>query len=442
MRAGVPVLAALWALAACNGRGGGPVGTGFPGPCDEANERLGFTACVHGLSDEGTWTTVAKVATAVDQVRLTKHLVPMADTDDALPPLLANSNAFALHSEFLAETFPETFGGLDQEGYRELVLGADRPYASGNLVELADPDGDGQRRFGFVIWDYHNQPDETVTLAQAIQVWQALAPMVAPLTEAELLFLPYTDNQVAAAADWQAPFPVQGFDDSVIYEAYTPAVGFGTLRLVDVAELEALEAEGALGWQDLVVFDAAPFDLERVVSGVVTGSRQTGLSHLNVRSAARGTPNCFRASAQEVLAPYEGLLVRLECGEDALSVRSATLAEAEAFWAELRPEAVDIVVPDLDSTVILPLLDLPPATAAEREANVATYGSKGAWLGLLYQRISAQQQLEGLVVPMSAYAAFLEQPWQGAPGGEASFAVALETWFADEDFLADAALRR
>ncbi len=401
---------------------------------------------MHSLDSDTAWTTISKVAPAKDQERIAKHMVPMRGTQTALRPLLANSSAFDLHSDFLAETFPDEFEGLDQEGYRELVLGVDRPFASGNLVELTATGASGGSRWGFVVWDTPNQADQTVSLAQAEQVFEALSPMVEALSAEPLVFIAYTDNQRQAAEDWGslAPFETWDWQQTVDYEAYTEAVAFGTLRLVDVADLEELEEDGLLGWQDVLVFDEAPFDLERVVSGVVTGSRQTGLSHLNVRAASRGTPNCYQHLAQAHLEPYEGLLVRFECGEDRLDIRTADLDEAEAFWEELRPDPVDVVGPDLETLALVPLLDLPTDSADDREANVAAYGAKGANLGLLYQRISTHLQLEGFVVPMSAYAAHMAQeapPMDGAPEG-ASFQEVVDVWFADEDFLSRADLRR
>jgi len=395
---------------------------------------MGITACVHLLPDRHTWETVAKEAPAVDQDRLTKHFVPMEGTETALTPLLANANEFELHSEFLWRTFPDEFPDMNQELYRELVLGSDRPFASGNLVELTI---DGETRWGFVIWDRPAEADETVTLDQATQVYEALRPMVAELSDSPPLFLPYTDNQVNAAAGWDAPFEIRGFASNIDYEPYTQGVGYGTLRLVELQDLEDLEESGEIGWQDILILDEAPFDLERVVSGVVTGGRQTGLSHLNVRSAARGTPNCFVADALEAFEAYDGALVRLECGESDYSVEVASLDDAEAWWSELQPDPVEVPAPDLETTELVPLLELPTDTTTERAQAVAAYGAKGAQLATLYQRISAAQQLEGFVVPMSTYATFLDGDYDGR-----TFAETLDDWWADDDFVADAALRR
>lgn len=435
-----PFLAAL-ALSGPFATGCPQGGGGLPGPCAEVNERLAMTACVHALPDEAAWLRVSLPGEASDQLRAAKHLVPMAGTETSLTPLLVNSHAWELHSDFLPEAFPEEFAGLDQDAYRDLVLGAHRAFASGNLVELSVEPG-APRAFAATVWDDPADPEGTLTEAQATAVLDGLGPMIAALSPEPLALLPLTEAQAEAARGWG--LPVASLDEAVVYEVYTPAVGFGTLRLVDAAELEEATAAGEVGWQDLLVLDEAPFDLEAVVSGLVTGSRQAGLSHLNVRSAARGSPNCFLAEAQDKLAVYEGLLVRLECGEESLGVRTASLDEAEAAWEALRPEPAEIPTPDRTTRELVGLLELPTETLADRDAAVAAYGAKGASLAALYQRISPGLQLEGFLVPASAYADFMAQPATGLDGaleGE-SFEALVLRWHADPDFLSDAALRR
>lgn len=411
------------------------------GPCRDASERLGYIACVHVLESWEAWREISVEVASIDQLRVAKHLIPEPGTDTALIPLVANANAFELHSEFLRVAFPDEFPTMDQEEYQDLVLGVDRPFMSGDLIEMVDG------TWTFFIWDRPDVVAETATLEEVTLAWEGLSPLVEALSGGSLAFLPNTANQLAAAKTWtDAPFPIRGVDTGVVYEAYTQGAGFGTVRMVDVADLDALSAEGAFGWQDLLVLDEAPFDLERVVSGIVTGSRQTGLSHLNVRSAARGTPNCFVAHAQEALAEWEGQLVRLECAANGLSVRAAEPAEADAFWEELRPEPTTIPAPDLETRDMPGLLDLPTGSAADRAAGLAAYGSKGANLAVLYQRIDPRLQLEGMLVPMSAYADFMEASSWTVDLGEGpnrySFAETLDAWMADEDFLTDYATRR
>ena len=104
------------------------------------------------------------------------------------------------------------------------------------------------------------------------------------------------------------------------YEVYFEAVSFGRVKLFDVAGFEAAVDSVSFGWQDILVLEETPFDILTVISGVVTGTRQGQLSHVNIRSAARGTPNCFVRDPLTTLAEWEGKLVRLACTATGLEI--------------------------------------------------------------------------------------------------------------------------
>ena len=325
----------------------------------------------------------------------------------ALESLFINVNAYVLHYDFLLAAFPEEFPGLTQQDYLKLVTGGpDRPYLAGNLTEYKDGNN---TYFGFSIWDDPAQPDTTITLSQAKHVFKQLEQRV-ELTP--LVFVPYSSAQRDAAEDWDAPFPIQGIDSNLTYEPYTMGVGYGTLRLYDMEQFQDATESAEYGFQNILALSDAPFDVERVISGAVTGTRQGELSHLNVRSAARGTPNCYIANPLEALADWEDQLIRLECNESGWSVRSATWDEAEAFWDALKPDPVDLDTPDAHQ-VLTGLLTLDTTTVEARAAANRRYGPKGTNLATLYQRIDADLQLHGFVIPFAWYHEFVTtESWQ------------------------------
>ena len=411
------------------------------GPCDDANARLGVLACVHSVPDDVMWWVVSGSSTTGDVTRLASYMTPATDAAP-LPTLYVNQNLFPLHYDLLTQAFPDLYAGLTWDQYGELVAGPDRTYLAGDLS--AHRDDDGSVWYGFVVWERAAEADTTVTLAQVTAAYDAITETfgVAPVS-----WVPYTENQEAAAQSWgETPFPIREVDDDVDYEVYTQGTGYGTVRGYTLADLDQATADAAYGYQDLLVLDEAPLDLERVVAGVVTGSRQGALSHINVRSAARGTPNCYVADPLTKLADWEGLLVRFTCGEDAFSLDLTTEAEAQAWWDSIRPDPVDVPTPDLSWTALTPLLELPTDTAAERDLNLSRYGAKGSNLGTLYQRIPAEYQLDGFVIPFWYYDRFVrEATWTvdlGAGEVEASFQETLDAWLSDPAFLTDAAVRR
>jgi hypothetical protein len=397
------------------------------GACGDASRELELLVCRHRIDSWEQWDELAVDATPVDEQSSTKWLMP-AGPEARLPTLFANSQVWDLHSTMLATAFPEQHPGITQREYSRMVLEDPPVYYSGNISVFLR--SDGSTFLGFIVWDDPADASTTQTYQEVLEVWKELdnCTDLGPLT-----FVPNSRNQEDAAADWDAPFAIAGRDDSIPYEVYSPGEAFGTLRLQPLDELAQAEEDASFGWQDILVFDEAPLDLERIVSGIVTGSRQGELSHLNVRSAARGTPNCYLRAPFDALADWEGQLVRFECGQDDWDVRSATQAEAEAWWEDIRPDPVTVPTPDFQTAEIVGLLQVDTSSASAREAAVAAYGSKGSNLATLYQRIDADLQLNGFLVPMALYG---EQMAQGG------LQERIEALHVDEGFLSDPAQRR
>jgi pyruvate,water dikinase len=408
--------------------------------CAEAAERLGYSACEHRIPDEDTFTNLTIASSAVDQMRVGKYLSP-ATEDARIPPVFIDVDAFSLHYDFLITAFPDLFSGLSTSEYEQLTISPQtREFYAGTYSLYLD----GSTFFyGFTVWDDPEDDTTVPTLADVTSVWQTLQER---FEIGELAFVPTSEAQADEAATWEdPPFTVKGLAD-VEYEAYNTGAAYGTLRLYTLEELAKATKEGAFGYQDILVISEAPSDLERVVSGIVTGTRQGDLSHLNVRSLARGTPNCYVADPHDALADYADTLVRFECGESDYSVAPTTQAEAEAWWESIRPDPVEICEPDLETTALIGLLELPTDTAEQRTDYRCTYGTKGTNLATLYQRIDSDYQFSGFLIPFAWYDRFMQSTtWTvdlGQGEGEHTFAETITAWHQDDAFLTDASVRR
>jgi hypothetical protein len=417
--------------------GGEPTG-GAPTACDEAATRLGQRVCMHAVADADDWAALSLPVDLVDQVRTGKYLVP-ARADARLPALVMDVNTYALHFELLRHGFPALFGELDPAGYEALISDpAQREFYAGPITEYRT--ASDERVFGFVAWDPQTDLETTLRCEQFQELHAALAQI---FTVGPLAAVPTGDLQREVLANCDVP----QFDAAaaVEYEAYTVAAGFGTIRRYTPAEFTAATAAVAYGFQDILVLQEAPLDVERVISGAITGGRQAELSHLNVRSAARGTPNCYLRDAHARLAGWDGQLVRIECKKANLEIRGATPEEAEAWWDQLRPEPVDMPEPDLDWPEFAPLLALPSATADERLLGVRRYGAKGRNLAALYQRIPAEYTLPGFLVPFHHYANYIATNMWEVDVGDGpevlSFATTIDRLLADPQFRSDPLLR-
>ena len=398
--------------------------------CSEAALRLGHRVCLHQVSDLQTWTGLTFPAAAVDQARATTYMVPAAN-DARLPTVFVDASAFdapeqSLHFKFLTGSFPE-FSLLQYEEYLELITDPQRrEWFAGNVTEFVT--AAATPMLGFTVWDLGVDPAAVITCAQFEQVRKILAER---LPFAQVVVVPANDLQRQSLEG--CGLSVHDPSTALDYEVYTAARGCGTLRRYTLAELADAEAAAGFGWQDILVIDEAPLDVETVISGIVTGTRQGELSHLNVRSASRGTPNCYVKDAHALFAAWEGERVALECAADEVTVVPITPTEAQACWEELKPEPVAVVPADLTWTEFVALPDLPTGTLEERRTGIGRFGSKGTNLGTLYQRIDPVLQLQGFLIPVGYYASFMV---------DNGFQATLDDWLEDPDFSSDGALRR
>ena len=72
---------------------------------------------------------------------------------------------------------------------------------------------------------------------------------------------------------------------------------------------------------------------------MITGVRQTPLSHVNLRAIQDKVPNAFIAEAwkNSTIAPLIGKYVYYKVNADGFEIREATLKEVETHFADLRP---------------------------------------------------------------------------------------------------------
>ena len=168
-----------------------------------------------------------------------------------------------------------------------------------------------------------------------------------------------------------AEFPVYFEDDLYANIGYLPlnqAASFGRLRVLALDERPTQ--------RDIVICKTLPNEMPRV-AGVITGVRQTPLSHVNLRAIQDKVPNAFIAEAwkSEQIAPLIGKYVYYQVNADGFEIREATLKEVENHFADLRPTKTQKPERDLSITKILPLDDIGFADSSRfgvKTANIAT----------------------------------------------------------------------
>lgn len=337
-----------------------------------------------------------------------KFVMPVRPNDPAaLPVLYQNGRLFDLHQDFLTQAFPKRFPLLGPDEYNRLVgLRESRQYYIGTISRMATEEG---TVYGFSVYtDISSSASELLTLQEVRSIYDHFAQT---FHRAPLAYLPDSVPARENAAGWEDPgFPII-FDTrniSADYIAYTQAVGYGTIKILDRESFEDANDNGRISFQDILVLDHAPRDIEGVVSGVITTEPQGPLSHLSVRTARRNTPNAFLEGAISAFTPFEGQLVRLEVRADEYLLEEATLEEAEAFWSENRPSLARPPERDADFSELTSLAEMD--LDADSAQLVSRFGGKTVNLARLQNTLAGPFERYGEVgfsIPIHYYMDFI-----------------------------------
>ncbi len=222
--------------------------------------------------------------------------------------------------------------------------------------------------------------------------------------------------------------------EGIDFQPLTLGTAIGKLRFVRARALETTY----LDFQDIVVLDNVPNDISTVL-GIITQEFQTPLSHINVLSQNRGTPNMGLRDAadNEELRALQDKWAKLTVTAFDWSIEEATEEEAAEFWKNVRPEPVD--APRIDETVteikdiedIVPDAPTDTTLKAAIKSGIPAFGGKSSHYSVLTQ-IPGLPIHGAMGVPMFYYAQFLR---------ENGFDDRIEAMLADDDFNDDPATR-
>jgi hypothetical protein len=221
-----------------------------------------------------------------------------------------------------------------------------------NTTEYYSP----SRRFILGAVTYYEEPK--VWVLELAPYDRADAPMMAELYAAvknagyfgcSLAVHPTSVMVERTAKNLPQEVPVETTADIFAGTSYQPlnlGTGLGYLRFVKAAQLGSTY----LTSHDIVVLDHVPNDIT-VVMGLITEEFQTPLSHVNVLSQNRGTPNMGlrQAMTNTELRALENRWVRLDVGAESYSIKEVAASDAIQWWGNKRD--CSITVRPYDTTV-------------------------------------------------------------------------------------------
>jgi len=339
--------------------------------------------------------------------RTTKYTCPAGDDPALVPCNYMNVNLFITHLLFLQDAFPEEFGSMTLYEYASTMgFRLTRRYFTGWI--FAYDDGEGGHFYGF---DFYEDPGDPTGPMRADEILPLYNRLAETFLLRPLYYMPHREYDIQSALLWgdNVPFPIT-FPETTPppqYSAYTTGTNYGRVRVLSPAEFDLANATGDLNWQDILVLETVPFDIQNVIAGLVTAQPQSELSHVTIRMGLRQTPNAYAQNASDAFAAIDGRLVRLEINRDGyVVIPDVDPAEAEAWWDAHRPRLEGVHAPDttydsLDSLTAMNL-DTDPTTPVLR------YGGKATNLGRLYRFLPARYQVPGFAIPFRYYREFME----------------------------------
>jgi hypothetical protein len=379
--------------------------------------------------------------------RFVKFTLPTSDEAALGKTVYQNSSRFPLHQEFLSNVFAESFPALDAATYDNLVGWRDsRHYFVGAVRVIRTA---AVPVFGFSVFARFGDSREKLSAAEVKAIHAQLEESF-HLTP--LVYAPTSIEAVEVARQWQREdpgFPILIEGSTGGFEPYTPGVGYGRVRILSAAEFEAANESGGISFQDILILERAPRDIEGVVNGIITAERQGELSHVAVRTARRGTPNFFLRTALEDFAELEGALVRLQVTSEGYSVRQVSEEQAEAFWDANAGFLSRL--PSLDAAYLafptLELIAVMDRAGTDGIAMEGRFGGKAVNLARLSSILTGEwskYQMRGFAVPVAHYLRFMRfntMPSAFDAAREVTYEEYLNELFASEEFATNSRFR-
>lgn len=336
-----------------------------------------------------------------------------------------NTAKYPLHYEFASEHLSAT-GDLpvvpSQAEFNDNYFTSQRRFLLGAVTYYEGP----------AKWVYEISPYDTASAEMILESFELIRDSA--YFGKDLHFHPSGGVVESTADDLEGEIPIVTTDElyeGTDYQALNLGTSCGRLVFLTADELAA----SYISFQDIVVLDSVPNDIS-VAQGIVTAEFQTPLSHVNVLSQNRGSPNMALRGAfdSEEFRALEGEWVELTVGAFDYSITGIDSSEAEDCI--VRPEPIEITPMNLDVTELADIETLydPDSEVPLRDqvsAHVPAYGGKASHFGPL-AHIEEANAPKAFAIPVYYYNQFMV---------ENGFSDQLTALLADDEFTTDASVR-
>ena len=250
-------------------------------------------------------------------------------------------------------------------------------------------------------------PSDTIDYtSRFIATYQALANTLPMGTK--LFFKPSSQQQVEGYLQEKERLQALGVNiifnedlfNNLEYLALNDGEAYGHLRYIPATQKDALET---LTFKDIALFERLPLDLG-VVGGIITEEYQTPLSHVNLKSQARKTPNLVfpGAHTKRSIRSLINQLVHFTVKNGKYKIERARLRDAEKFWQNNRPKYTGQLGRNLTVKKIQSIANYSAQDAEKIGAKAANYAE-------LFRILPKNAINLGMAIPFYFYDQFLKQ---------------------------------
>lgn len=354
------------------------------------------------LGCQADFTALAAVPldTSLPGARTVKVLVDQLG-GDAL--YFQNTTTYPIHHKFasahLSGSGKPVVPQLSQFNQTE-YYSPSRRFILGAVTYYADPK----------VWAFEISPYDTASAEMITKAYNALVRST--YFGQQLRFHPTSQAVEQAAKKLPASVKTVSTEElyaDTNYQALNLGTCVGRLRFMTASQLST----EYVSYRDIVVLDRVPNDIS-VVLGIITAEFQTPLSHINVLSQNRGTPNMALkgADTDKDLLAHKDSWVELDVNANDYSVKAASQAEADAWWDNNKPTAVQVPKLDLSVTDLRDadkLLDTQLTLGEALSKAIPAFGGKGSHYGGIATIGAAVPTPKAFVIPVYYYRQFMQQ---------------------------------
>ena len=336
-----------------------------------------------------------------------------------------NSSKYPLHYDY-ASAHLSAVNDLpvvgDASSFNQNYYTAQRRFVLGSVTHYEGPDK----------WVWEVSPYDNASIELLVESFNIVKK--AAYFGDELAFHPSSVAAEAAIPELEGEVPVITTDElyeGIDYQPLTLGKSCGNLVFYSAEELET----NFVSYQDIVVLDAVPNDIS-VTQGLITQEFQTPLSHVNVLSQNRGTPNMGLKGAFDSaeLRALEGEWVTLEVRANGYTIEASDPEDSADCLVQ--PDPIEVTAMDLSVTELTDVTDIydPESEVGLKEqvrAAVPAFGGKASHYSAL-ARVEGLTVPKAFVIPVYFYNQFMV---------ENGFDLRITELLADPDFQTSAAVR-